>query len=76
MNQDPDPQLPLWIEALQHLRPDQIRVLTYLAERGEPIDQMLEEAIGGFIEHYRQEHGLPQDWPFEEQDGEPEDQEP
>jgi hypothetical protein len=36
-------KLPFWIEALTYLRPDQINVLTYLAEGGEQIEAMISE---------------------------------
>lgn len=70
LNQDRDPQHPFRIEALQYLRAEQIRVLTHLAERGELIEASLSGAIwqklekDGLLERYRQEHGVPQDWPF------------
>jgi hypothetical protein len=79
-----DDQLPFWVEALQHLRPDQINLLTHLAEQGEQIEQIITEAVwqkleqDGLLERYRKEHGLPEDWPFGEQyrDEEEEDDKP
>jgi hypothetical protein len=57
-----------------YLRPDQIEVLTHLTEGGrEQIGQMIEQGLwqklekDGLLERYRQEHRLPQDWPFGEQ---------
>lgn len=69
---DHSPELPFWIEALQYLRPDQINVLSHLAESGEQFEQMIEEAVwekleaDGLLDLYRQAHGLPEDWPFDE----------
>jgi hypothetical protein len=61
MNTDqPPPELPLWLKALECLRPDQINLLTALAERGESIQEMITEAL----DRYRKEHRLPEDWPF------------
>jgi hypothetical protein len=57
-------KLPFWIEALTYLRPDQINMLTHLAEEGEQIDSMISEAIwekleaDGPLDLYRQAHGL------------------
>ena len=70
----PTPELPFWLEALQHLRADQINVLAHLAKQGEQIEEMITEAIwqeldrSGLLDTYRKEHGLPEDWPFGEQD--------
>jgi hypothetical protein len=38
-------KLPFWIEALQYLRRDKSNVLTHLAEQGEQIEEMIEEAV-------------------------------
>jgi hypothetical protein len=66
-------KLPFWVEALQHLRPDQVSVHAGLAEQGEQIEQIITEAVwqkleqDGLLERYRKEHGLPEDWAFGEE---------
>jgi hypothetical protein len=76
MNTDePVPQLPLSIEALECLSPDLINVLTALADLGElEIEDFICRAMweelerNGDLDRYRKEHGLPEDWPFDEEE--------
>jgi hypothetical protein len=66
--EEPAPELPFWVKALECLRPDQINVLTALAESGEiEIEDFIYRAMWEKFERYRKEHGLPEDWPFDKQ---------
>jgi hypothetical protein len=57
----PTPELPVWLEALQYLQPDQVNVLAGLAEGGEAIADIITEAVwekleqSGALETYRKE---------------------